>query len=482
MAFPVILVNATGGSDSAASGAGPSTALTGTAAATNGAGTTVTLDSGTDLSGVATDGSHVIYLVDTTAGARNFGKITATAGSGGATPTVTVSNAFGISISGKSWAIGGVRASINSTSSRKLFENNSGNGDLMPGWIIEMQSGHTETVTSRITWRRAGDTTDGPCVLRGASGGTRPVITFNQDDIFINVRNNHLQMQFMEIVHTGAATNARAFDMGGVTGPGVIFDDIRLVTGWTRGFNNLVGCTVQNCTIGNTTSDAMANTAQTDGTRFINNYIYSAGAAGIVLNGVAGIQLVSGNIIANCTTQGIQDNCSRADQSGAVIIEHNDIYACGGSTISGYVRTSSANNGSLGSLVLRNNYFKGCGKYGIEFLTSGITATMLKAYGTVIRGNAYDSNVTGTISIAGVEVGGVTGAGPDNASYGTSGDFSKGSAFAGKGAGDPASFIGTLSATRSYVDIGAAQRQETAAASSGARLVGNSALVTPGSL
>ncbi len=461
MALPVILVNSTGGSDSAASGAGPATALTGTSASYSTA--TVTLDGSPDLTNVATDGSHVLYLV--TSSSTRFFKITAK-DNGAKTVTVTP-NPAGTS-SGLTWAIGGKRASIGSTSSRLLFEQAaSANGDLMPGWTIEMQSGHTETITSRITWRRSGDTTSGPCLLRGEAGGTRPVLTANFDDILFNVRNGYQQMRFFEAVHTGSATAATFVDMGGSTGPGALFDDIKLITGWRKGFNQLVGCTVIGCTIGNTSNDAISNTASTDGTRFINNYIYSAGAAGIVLNGVAGIQVVVGNIISGCTTQGIQDNCARGDQSGGVYIAHNDINSCGGSTISGYVRTASASNGCISSLVLLNNYFRNNGKYGIEFLTSGTTEALLLANGTVIRGNAYHNNTTGTISISNVESGAVTGADPDNASYGTGGDFSKGSSFAGKAAGYPSSFIGGSSATRSYADIGAAQRQESGGSSGG---------------
>ncbi len=173
MAFPVVKVDSTAGgaSDTACSGAGPSTALTGTAGATDGAGTTVTLDSGTVLTGVDTTGLHVIYLADTTAGHRRFSRITGTAGSGGATPTVTVADAYTINLTGKSWAIGGTRATVAGAVSLLLFDNNSAAGDAMPGWVVEMQSGHAETgLTATINLRRAGDTTSGPIILRGLPG------------------------------------------------------------------------------------------------------------------------------------------------------------------------------------------------------------------------------------------------------------------------------------------------------------------------
>src|SRR5574343_1935860 len=115
-AYPVILVDSATGSDSAASGAGPATALTGTGAGTDAGGTVVSLDGSPSLAGVNTDGSHVIYLVDSTAGHRNFAAIN---DKNDTTKTVTVEQAFTGSLPAtKSWAIGGKRASIGAASSK----------------------------------------------------------------------------------------------------------------------------------------------------------------------------------------------------------------------------------------------------------------------------------------------------------------------------------------------------------------------------
>ena len=194
MAFPVILFNSSTGSDTAASGAGPGTALTGSAASTDGTGLIVTLDGSPDLSGVATDGSHVIFINDSTAGKRNFGKITAV--DNGA-KTVTVSDAFGLSISGKTWAIGGKRLTIASTTSYKLTRNNSTNGDAMPGWILRMESGYTETLTANYILTRVGNTTDGPIILEGDSAAaTRPVLTFSNNGTAITSGELHIVRNF----------------------------------------------------------------------------------------------------------------------------------------------------------------------------------------------------------------------------------------------------------------------------------------------
>ena len=69
MAVPTLLFNTGSGSDTAASGAGPTTALSGTAASYSES--VFTLDGSPDLSGVSTDGPHVIW-VDTSTGRKFF--------------------------------------------------------------------------------------------------------------------------------------------------------------------------------------------------------------------------------------------------------------------------------------------------------------------------------------------------------------------------------------------------------------------------
>ena len=192
MALPVILVNSATGSDSAASGAGPATALTGSSASTSGTGLVVTLDGSPNLSGVATDGSHVIYLNDSTANARNFGKITA---ADNTAKTVTVSDAFGLSLSGKSWAIGGVRASINANGSEKLWSTSGSTaGDVMPGWTVRMQSGHAES-GALITMRRGGNLTAGGYCSRGRIGGRDQASVYLKRRCFL-----HLSRQLLQIL------------------------------------------------------------------------------------------------------------------------------------------------------------------------------------------------------------------------------------------------------------------------------------------
>ena len=170
MAFPTITFNASTGSDTQASGAGPSTALHGLAGAhTNGsASTTIQLPASTDLSGVATDGSHCLWL--NTAAGRQFSKIT---GKNDGADTVTVEDSFNIALaSAVDWAIGGKRATLDDADSRTLF----GSTGAKAGWSIQLET--NQTLTSVLTWSAAGTNTSGGGLVRflGGTDGTYYVI------------------------------------------------------------------------------------------------------------------------------------------------------------------------------------------------------------------------------------------------------------------------------------------------------------------
>jgi len=159
MANPVIIYNASSGSDTAASGAGPATAITGSGAAhTNGtSSTTITLTNSPDLSGVAAD--DILWL-NTSSGSRHLTKITAV--DDGA-DTVTVEDSFNIgSGSAVDYAIGGKRQTIQNDGSNPDLE------DAKAGWIFELEAG-TYNI-SQETDISAGDDTTGPVVVRNADG------------------------------------------------------------------------------------------------------------------------------------------------------------------------------------------------------------------------------------------------------------------------------------------------------------------------
>ena len=395
MALPVILVDSATGSDTQASGAGPSTALFGTTdASTDGAGTTVTLTAGTDLSGVATDGSHVIYLADSTAGARNFGKITGTSGSGGATPTVTVANAFGLSLSGKSWAIGGKRASVWGTNSKKLFNNNSGNGDAMPGWIVEMQSGHTETSSASMDLYRAGDATSGRIILRGASGAaTRPVITYSGVSWAMIMRANYQMLQDFDVACSAAAVHGvRHYSAGICSSKGIKIyksgsGSIGIGFLVDSNLNLVEDCRLQDCATGISVSSRYNS--------IFRNYVVGASTVGIVNSDTIGNSICH-NICVSCA-KGIEHSGTANIALGNVDIFFNTIDQ---STGDGLKVSGAAGTGGMG-LRIQNNQITNSGGYNLHFSDTGWTQISATALLFLVSNNNTYLGTSGNVKLGG---------------------------------------------------------------------------------
>lgn len=441
MAFPVILIHSATGSDTAASGAGPATALTGTAASTSSDGLTVTLDGSPDLTNVATDGSHVIFLNDSTAGNRNFGKIT---GKDNTAKTVTVANAFGASLTNKSWAIGGKRASLLSTTSKKLTDNNGAAGDAQAGWVLEMQSGHAETTSARWDQRRAGDTTSGPLIIRGASGAaTRPVLTMNNADIV--PRASYTIYKDFNIVGTGGASDciidvALVNRYQGLKISGFSGNLMRGTGGAGLALVHIIDCELSGGSVG-LTLDQDA--------RVVGCYIHNQTSHGISCTATLSGLTVYGNIIYSSGGDGVNLLQGRSDQYGGVLIAHNTIHGCTGDGID-----YSGDFDSLSGLTILNNILSSNGGYGLK-LTS-LTTSKVLARGTMLANNNTYNNTSGSCNLAGV-LEGDPGLDPSFANV-AGGDFSIGTNL--KALGYPTGNVGFGSSTRSYVDIGAAQRQE----------------------
>ncbi len=413
MSLPVILVSSSSGSDTQASGAGPATALFGTTdASTDGAGTTVTLTAGTDLTGVLTDGSAVLYLADTTAGARNFGKITNSAGSGGATPTVVVANAFGLNLTTKSWAIGGKRASFSSTTSAKLFSNNSAAGDAMPGWAVEMQSGHVEpTIAAQFTVRRSGDQTDGYITLRGTSGAATPaIVTFSNNGNGFGSAGSVTFLEFrdFEIQNTNAtktASIAISLTSGslqisirgmrikdstnkfwkGITNNGGAASSLSIVRNW-----------IANCALHGIES------TQTISRSFIRgNRIENCGGSGISFGGGSSAFgfTIKGNEILGNTADGIT-YVSTTGASTGIIIDGNTIRSNGSdgidiTQIPGSVTTYSGMQ--ITNNILANNTGNGLNLSGAAMTAIAWNAAATLNEGNQTFGNAAACNLSGVL-------------------------------------------------------------------------------------
>lgn len=166
MATPTITFSNASGSDIAASGAGPATALSGTSASFTGS--VVTLDGSPDLSGVATDGSHVLWLQTTTG--RQFFTINAV--DDGA-DTVTLDDAPAGTATGLTWGIGGKRKTLDNADSRLLFS-----ADLKEGWIVELEDDQSLSSGALVI---NCNTTGSHFVFRSDTPGVERIITQTTD-------------------------------------------------------------------------------------------------------------------------------------------------------------------------------------------------------------------------------------------------------------------------------------------------------------
>lgn len=305
-AWPIIKVDSASGSDTAASGAGPATALTGSAASTDPGGTVVTLDGSPDLSGVNTDGSHVIFLSN--ASGRKFAAINAKGAN-----TVTVEQAFTGSQSSLSWAIGGVRATVFGTDSFRLLQ-------LSPessgGWVVEMQSGHTESNTSSRAIYATNDATGGLFTLRGESGAaTVPVVTTT--NYFRHYANGFVYKDF-EIKTDASPALETIFSSNN----SIVVDGMRFTKGTTAAEYIIVGSQsiVRNCLFDQGTNAAQA----TYNVTFQNCTFYKC-TLGVLFSHYYGTT-VSDCLFIECTT-GFEQNSS--NETGNISINRCVFDKCG---------------------------------------------------------------------------------------------------------------------------------------------------------
>lgn len=452
MAFPTVTYNNITGSASAASGAGPATALTGTAASY--ALQVITLDGSPDLSGVDTTGLHVIYL-QTTTGVRFF-KITAVDDSA---DTVTVTGIVGGTATGLAWAIGGKRNSPFDTD-----DDGSTTSGLAAGWTVDIEyTGSTYSGTG-LTWQKDGNTTDGP-ITYTSSSSTRPTL---QSDSGANVDTINLDSADHIVISNLKVHNARGFG----TGVSCVYSN------HSGNASNLV---IDNneFSVGNCTTGVMIRTGRAPSDcRISNNHFNGAGSTATTIaavdwgsaagNDAIHSTLIFGNFFDRLTGNGISlkrnlsiviagnifDGCANAialdveSRSEAAKIIANTFYNPTADGIS-----IAAGNNQLGLSIL-NNIFSGAGAYAVHS-----ESEFPKIYSD---GNCYYN------STSGVSPAGATGIvlGPNDITTDpgmtdpANQDFTLTTSASAKGAGVPGSWQG-LTGNDGSPDIGAIQREES---------------------
>ena len=174
--------------DSAASGVGPSTAISGTNASLN-ATSTVTV-AGADLSGVS---AGDLFWVDTTSG-RQFSPI---ASVDDGADTVTCDDAFSVTESSRNYGIGGKRNSFDNANSAKMWE-----ADWKPGWIVETET--DQNITGTLDVQVGGSVTGGGYVtMRGDT--EHRTISINTNAFNLQIHNvPYVRIRNLKFVQTHA--------------------------------------------------------------------------------------------------------------------------------------------------------------------------------------------------------------------------------------------------------------------------------------
>ncbi len=436
MAFPTILFNTSTGSDTAASGAGPGTALFGTSASFSGS--VFTLDGTPDLSGVATDGSHLIWVATSTG--RQFFTINAV--DDGA-DTATVDDAPAGTTTGLTWGLGGERNDMNATANRLLFT-----ADLKPGWILEPED--NQSLSSNITISVAGDATN-RITLRGASGAIRTITQTANDRIFIMSAADWFfdNLKFQNSNGTKTATEAFRMNSAGLfSWRNCEFGDVTntLLYGILRNTNaitlSLVNCEVHHCTVHGLSLGQQVRA-------FLHNVdIHDNVSHGVLFggdfleivdgllydNGADGVNLTANDwSISKCTIDGNTGDGIECSSAGCV-----DRSSCFNNNI-----TANGGWGIKGPASHARKYFWDFNNFG----TGGTANTLGASENIPIGDNSLEVDP------------GYTAAG--------SGDFSVGANVKAKGSPDADAVIGIGSTTTSFVDIGGAQREEPAGGGGG---------------
>ena len=455
MADPIILFNNSTGSDTAASGAGPSTALTGTGASTA-ASTSVDLSADSpDLSGVATDGSAILWVKSSSG--RQAAKITAV---NNGTKVVTVEAAYANTESGKTWAIGGKRSTINHADSRQMFK------DARTGWTYRLEeTGTNYTITSSNI--QLGTASVGQIVVYIDSvSATKPIVEQQANDACWTMPSNGIgwvRFKGLRFINTNG-TKTIAYVFGWHDG----FLQVTAVDcyfGSATSGNRLQGCFAKwsgstastpvfiDCRIENNVGNGAGTVSDNNGVECYGCEILNCGSHGIGTGANGAIVIIAiGCIIRGCGGQGIFWNGAGAGGGKCVVIN----CTIHGNTGSGINTTGDGTRSA--DLYGFGNTITGNGGYGFNAVAAQ------DAYKQYWDYNNYGTGATANTS---GDTNNLT-KGPNDLNVdpqytnASGGDFSVGANLKAKGfPGSTRTLGANAGATTSYVDIGAVQEQDS---------------------
>lgn len=452
MATPDVRFNNGAGSDTAASGAGPSSALTGTAASF--AASVVTLDGSPDLTNVATDGSHVLWLK--TSSGRQFFAISA---KDNGAKTVTVADAPSGTTTGRTWAIGGKRKTVAHADSATLFASSTG---AKGGWIITLEDDQP-TLTASLTCAATGDA-NGNITLRGDDANAPRLLNCSLNNTSVITLSGGWTFENLKFT-SSAATKTLSHGLTVVAGSSTnVLVVRRCVIGdatnkLQNGINRDSGNQTARVIDSEITSCLGAGFAGTHGATpaadiLFGCYIHDCTGAGIqvpynVGSGVEGLSAVIGCIVVRNGAQGVYVTVDTT-YKGPVALIGNTIH---GNTGDG-VYLKSVDN--IVGAVIANNQITSNGGYGLN-CAAGTAATNDRLVAFVAFNNFWNNSSGARNGISADARDQAVDPGYANAARS---DFSVSGATRQLGFPLASLALGLSSSTRTFVDIGAAQRRE----------------------
>jgi len=372
MAAPTVLINSAG-SNTQASGAGPSTAIFGTAAATTSNTTVVITDSGADPASITV--GDVLWVASSSG--RRWSKITDIAGAI-SNITLTVQRAYANTESGKTWAIGGKRATC--AGSLQLFK------DWEGDWTIDIQTG--ETLTADIIVTPSNTLAGHPSLLMSSvfdptNWGSQPIIqTATSGVAGLDITSaNYLTIygiNFKCTFGTPVEGNSGIVPKSGHTS--FITIDSCILDGWYHGINSangtyfriedplLFNTEIKNCT--HYGWEQGGDPGSLAGCYIHDNTIY-----GVHLNtvGAQGNSTITRSVFAN----NLQGGCFQNGGNVSLLIDHCSFYTNGTSTnLNGVMLGNTTKTAQISNCIFWNNGSGSGSSCGIDLAGSTSSANI----------------------------------------------------------------------------------------------------------
>ena len=379
MVLCTVIYNASSGSDTAASGSNaPTTAHTDTTLSqtvSTATSTTQTFSGTIDLTGVANDGTDVIWI-NTASGQRHLFRITSFTGGVSTCTAVVTATAAGGTAGGLSWAIGGIRKTlINDTARRDL-------ADALSGWRLEFQAGTYASGSASLSLGTATNETDGPIEMVAASGAS-PAFTWTSDSwwLLLSANNIHTIFRGLTITNT-TSTNTGAHGIYLNSQAASLIQDCTIACSGYAIYARTGQGLIQGCDLKSTHAAALQ--IETTGYTALRCIVHDS-VVGITAGGVA--DNTQTNQIIGCV---VRDNTTGIDvttfgYNRTVVIMNSVIEANGdGVKVTGTVTVTARSQ-----MRVVNNIFTNNTGYGLNFVTSQLE------YRFVHFNNAYYNNTSG---------------------------------------------------------------------------------------